>query len=101
MEDITVQELKDRLDASENVNVIDVREEYEYEEDNIGAIHIPLGEIPHRMEELEQYKDQELCMLCRSGGRSGQAKMFLQQQGFSKVRNVMGGMIAYRENEED
>jgi rhodanese-related sulfurtransferase len=101
MEDITVQELKERLDSNEDLNVIDVREEYEYEEDNIGSILIPLGQVPHRIGELEKFKDQELIMLCRSGNRSGQAKMYLQQMGFSKVRNVLGGMMAYRENEMD
>jgi len=99
MEDITVQELKERLEASESLNVIDVREAYEYEEDNLDSIHIPLGQLPHNLDKIEAYKDQELIMLCRSGNRSGQAKMFLQQQGFTKVRNVLGGMLDYRQNE--
>ena len=100
MEDISVEELRQRLEANEAINVIDVREAYEYEEDNLGSIHIPLGQLPFSMEQIEQYKDQELIMLCRTGNRSGQAKMYLAQQGFSKVRNVLGGIVEYRNNED-
>ena len=101
MEDITVQELKERLEASEDLNLIDVREQYEWDEDNLGGTHIPLGQIPHSLDKLEALKDQELIMLCRTGNRSGQAKMYLTQMGFSKVRNVLGGIMDYRLNEED
>ncbi len=94
--DIQPSELKERLAQNENLNIVDVREEWEYEENNIGAKNIPLGSIPNRLDELEQYKDQELILHCRSGARSGQAQKFLQQQGFSNVRNLLGGIIAYQ-----
>lgn len=96
MEDITVSELKSRLDKGEKFHFLDVREEWEYEEDNLGAENIPLGELPHRITELENIKDQEIVVHCRSGARSGNAKKFLESKGFNQVRNVLGGILAYR-----
>jgi len=98
--DITVAELKERLDKGEDLNFYDVREEHEYEEDNLGAILIPLGELPDHLDELEEIKDEEIIIHCRSGARSGKAKNFLEAQGFSNVRNVLGGILAYRELED-
>ncbi|RVU24671.1 rhodanese-like domain-containing protein [Sandaracinomonas limnophila] len=96
MEDITVQELKQRIDAQEKLNIFDVREEHEFDEFNIGATLIPLGELPDRLDEIEQFKDEELIIHCRSGARSGRAKDFLEMQGFTKVRNLLGGMIEWQ-----
>ena len=96
MEDITVQELKQRIDAQEKLNIIDVREEHEFDEFNIGATLISLGELPDRLDEIEQFKDEELIIHCRSGARSGRAKDFLEMQGFTKVRNLLGGMLAWQ-----
>lgn len=96
MEDITVNELKHRIENGEKFHFLDVREEWEYEEDNLGADNIPLGELPHRLQELEKLKDEELIIHCRSGARSGNAKKFLEGKGFTKVRNVLGGILAYR-----
>ncbi|ODS80296.1 MAG: NADH oxidase [Cytophagaceae bacterium SCN 52-12] len=98
--DITVEELKERLESGEELNLIDVREEHEYEADNLGAYLIPLGELPSRLSELEELKDQEVLVHCRSGARSDRAKQFLLGQGFSNVRNVLGGILAYRELED-
>jgi rhodanese-related sulfurtransferase len=95
--DITAQELKERLDKGETFNFLDVREDYEYEEENLGAKLIPLGELPDRIEELEAWKDQEVIVHCRSGARSGRAQTFLQGQGFTNVRNVLGGILAYNQ----
>ncbi|GAB2491180.1 MAG: rhodanese-like domain-containing protein [Cytophagales bacterium] len=97
MEDISVKELKSRLDKGEKFVFIDVREEWEYEEDNLGAQNIPLGELPHRLNELEKHKDSEIVVHCRSGARSGNAKKFMEGKGFTQVRNVLGGILAYRE----
>lgn len=99
--DITVEELKERLDKGEELNFYDVREEYEFEADNLGAILIPLGELPGRIDELEEIKDDEIIIHCRSGARSGKAKEFLEANGFANVRNVLGGILAYRELEEN
>jgi rhodanese-related sulfurtransferase len=94
--DITIEELKERLDKGENLNLIDVREEYEFDEFNIGATLIPLGELPDRLEEIEAWKDQEILIHCRSGARSGRAKEYLESEGYSNVRNVLGGMLAWQ-----
>lgn len=98
--DITVEELRERLESGEELNLIDVREEHEYEADNLGAYLIPLGELPSRLSELEELKDKEVLVHCRSGARSDRAKQFLIAQGFGNVRNVLGGILAYRELEE-
>ena len=94
MEDITVNELKQRQD--EKLNIIDVREDWEHQENNIGGLNIPLGTVPTRLGELESMKEQELVVYCRTGNRSGKVKQFLQQQGFSKVRNLLGGIEEFQ-----
>lgn len=98
MEDITVQELKTRLDKGESLNVIDVREPFEYEEYNIGGRLIPLGDLPGKLSDLSEIKDEEIIVHCRSGARSASAKAFLQQNGFNKVRNLLGGMLDWQKN---
>ena len=95
--DITVEQLKDLLNAENPINLFDVREEYEYEADNLGAILVPLGEIPERLGEFEAMKGQDIYIHCRSGARSGNAKQFLLSQGFENVHNVLGGIMAFRE----
>lgn len=95
--DITVEELKKRIESGEAINLIDVREEYEYEADNIGGQLIPLGDLPHRLNEIEELKDQEVLVHCRSGKRSETAQRFMQSQGFTNVRNVIGGILAYND----
>jgi len=99
MEDIYPRELKERLDKKEEVNLVDVREVWENEENNIGGLNIPLGTIPHRLDEIENLKDQELIVYCRSGNRSGQAKQYLEQQGFTRVRNLLKGIMGYMDQE--
>jgi rhodanese-related sulfurtransferase len=95
--DITVNELKQRLDAGEKLNIIDVREPHEYAAYNIGAKLIPLGELAVRSGELEELKNQEIIVHCRSGARSANAKLLLEDLGFSNVRNLLGGMLAWQE----
>ena len=98
--DITVEELKERLEKGEDLHFYDVREEHEYEEDNLGAVLIPLGELPDHLNELEPLKNEEIIIHCRSGARSGKAAKFLESQGYTNVRNVLGGILAYRELED-
>lgn len=100
MQDITVEELRDKLKAGEDFLFIDVREEWEYEEDNLGAKNIPLGELPFTLDEFESYKEKEIVVQCRSGARSGNAKNFMVSKGFSNVRNLLGGILAYRSMED-
>lgn len=95
MADIEVKELKERLDKGEKVNLIDVREEWEYAEKNLGARLIPLGSLPQRINEIESLKDEEIVVHCKTGGRSGQAKKYLESQGFTNVRNLIGGIEGY------
>ncbi len=98
MEDITVQELKQKLDAGEQFVFIDVREPWEYEEFNLGAQLIPLGDLVNRAWELEAHKNDEIVVHCKSGGRSGMAKQLLTAQGFTKVRNTLGGVLEWKAN---
>ena len=101
MEDINVSELREKLQNKEDFIFIDVREEWEYEEDNLGAQNIPLGQLPYELDEFEKSKDKEIVLQCRSGARSGNAKKFMETRGFTKVRNLLGGILAYRQMEEE
>lgn len=101
MEDITVKELKERLDNKEEFTFLDVREEWEYEEDNIGAFNIPLGQLPHQLDQIDKHKHDEIVVHCRSGARSGNAKKFLETKGYTKVRNVLGGILAFKALENE
>jgi adenylyltransferase/sulfurtransferase len=93
--EITVNELKQKLDNSEGINVLDVREPHEYEVANIGVRLIPLGELPQRLAELEQ--DDILAIHCKTGARSARAVKLLQDAGFQNVYNVKGGITAWSE----
>lgn len=97
MQDITIEELKSRMDKEENLYIIDVREPHEYEVYNIGAELIPLGTLINSVDDLEDYKNEEIVLHCRSGARSGQAKEFLKAHGYTKARNLLGGMMAWQE----
>ena len=93
--EITVSELKGKLDGGESVNVLDVREPHEYEVANIGARLIPLAELPERLVELD--RDETLAVHCKSGGRSARAVKLLREAGFQNVHNVKGGIDAWSE----
>ena len=93
---ITVTELRDRLSKGEKINLVDVREPAEHNEFNIGGELIPLGEIQSmNVDQLEDYKDKELILYCRSGNRSGQACQILEMMGFTNTKNLQGGMLAW------
>lgn len=95
--DITVQELKERMDAGDsNFVLIDVREPYEHEEFNIGGQLIPVGQVMAAIPSLEAHKDDEIIVYCRSGNRSGMAKMLMEAAGFKNVKNLLGGMLAWQ-----
>jgi rhodanese-related sulfurtransferase len=98
MQNITAEELKSRLDAGENMNIIDVREPHENAEFNIGGTLIPLGKIQTmQIDEIEDLKEKELIVYCRSGNRSGQACLFLDTLGFKNTKNLVGGMLGWQE----
>jgi adenylyltransferase/sulfurtransferase len=90
---ITPVELKRRLDAGEDVFVLDVREPHEYQIVNIGAPLIPLGELPNRLGELDP--NREIVIHCKTGGRSQRAAELLQKSGFKNVTNLAGGITAW------
>ncbi|MBP6590572.1 MAG: rhodanese-like domain-containing protein [Chitinophagaceae bacterium] len=97
MQTITVDELKARMDAGEKLNLIDCREPNEYAEFNIGATLIPLGKFQtFQIDELEDLKNEEVIIHCRSGNRSGQACMLLDTMGFTNTKNVIGGMLEWQ-----
>ena len=91
--EITVEELKRKLDAGDNVLVLDVREPHEYQICNIGGHLIPLGDLPKRMAELDP--GRETVVHCRSGVRSAKAVFQLQRAGFANVNNLQGGILAW------
>ena len=92
--EITVTELKARMDRGEDVFVLDVREPHEYEINRIpGSTLIPLGDLAERYGELDP--NREIVSQCKSGVRSARAAAFLREQGFSNVRNLKGGDLAW------
>jgi len=86
-------ELKRRLDAGEDIFVLDVREPHEYQIANLGAKLIPLGDLPARARELDS--SREIVVYCKGGGRSQKAAEFLAQSGFKKLHNLAGGINAW------
>jgi sulfur-carrier protein adenylyltransferase/sulfurtransferase len=95
MGDMTVEELKRRRDAGEDIFVLDVREPHEYQIANIGGHLIPLNDLPKRIGELEP--NREMVVHCKMGGRSAKAVDFLRQSGFTRVHNLAGGITAWAE----
>ncbi|QAY65682.1 rhodanese-like domain-containing protein [Paenibacillus protaetiae] len=93
--EITTEELQERLENGEKLNLVDVREQDEWEAGHIGEARlIPLSEIQERADEFSRDGEQ-VYIICRSGGRSGKACEFLQAGGLSVV-NVKGGMLAWQ-----
>ncbi|MBA2563673.1 MAG: rhodanese-like domain-containing protein [Chitinophagaceae bacterium] len=98
MTNITPEQVKQRLDAGEKLNLLDVREPYENVEFNIGGMLIPIGKIQSlQIEEIEDLKNEEVILYCRSGNRSGMGAMVLDQLGFTNTKNLTGGMLAWQE----
>ncbi len=93
--EITVHELKVRLDAGEDFILLDVREPREYEIANLGGTLIPLGQLANRLEELADYKNKSIVVHCRSGARSANAVSFMRAQGFNEAVNLKGGTLAW------
>jgi rhodanese-related sulfurtransferase len=93
MKQITVKEVEALINEGKKLNIIDVREVDEVAAGKIpGAVSIPLGLVEFRMHELN--KTKEYLMVCRSGGRSGQASRYLESYGFNVI-NMVGGMLAW------
>jgi rhodanese-related sulfurtransferase len=91
---ITVEDLKVRLDAGENIHLIDVREDHEVAQGMIpGAIHLPLGQVPQSLDQIP--REEEIIFICRSGYRSDQACQYLASLGYTGTTNLEGGMLAW------
>jgi adenylyltransferase/sulfurtransferase len=93
MPEISVEELKRRQGAGEDIFVLDVREPHEYQICNLGGHLIPLNDLPKRVNELDS--SREIVAHCKMGGRSAKAVDFLRQAGFTKVKNLTGGINAW------
>jgi len=90
--DITATELREKIN---DYTLLDVREPHEWNAGHLdGAIHIPMQQVPTRLDEIA--KDREIVVICRSGARSARVQQFLQSQGFVGVKNLTGGMMAWR-----
>ena len=90
---LSVKEFKQRIDAGENLFLLDVREPYEYQIAQIGGTLIPQNDVPQRLAEIP--RDREIVVQCRSGARSQRIAEFLKQSGYSKVVNLAGGILAW------
>ena len=98
---ITVNQLGEKMKLNPELVILDVRNPYELEEylgQIEGAINIPVQELEKRIDELKEYKDREIAVICRSGVRSVTATNILLQNGFNAI-NIEGGMIRYRAEE--
>lgn len=93
MKEISVQELKEKLDKGEDFQLIDVREDFEYQTSNLGGELIPLGGILIEQDKIAH--DKPVVIMCRSGRRSAAAIMQLEQQGFTNLYNLQGGILAW------
>src|SRR5437763_8088702 len=91
--EISVEELKRRLDAKDDLFILDVREPHEYQICNLGGYLIPLNDLPKRVSELDS--SREIVVHCKMGGRSAKAAAFLLQSGLRKVHNLAGGITAW------
>jgi adenylyltransferase/sulfurtransferase len=90
---ITVKELKCRIDAGEDVNILDVREPWEQKLAQIGGKLIPQNEVPRRLAEID--REREIIVHCHAGVRSQRIAEFLKQQGYPRVANLAGGINAW------
>jgi rhodanese-related sulfurtransferase len=96
MQEMTPAEVVARQERGEAPMLLDVREDWELAIARLEpAVHIAMGDIPSRFRELPQ--DRDVVVLCRSGGRSAQVAQFLQQQGYTRVWNLAGGILAWAE----
>ena len=90
---LSVQDLKRRLDSGDNLFILDVREPFEYKIANIGGTLIPQNEVPQRLGEID--RTREIVVQCKSGGRSQRIAEYLKQSGYPQVVNLAGGILAW------
>jgi len=98
MANITVQELKERMDKGEELYIVDVREPDEHAAFNIGGKLVPVGDIlAMQTDDIDEWKEKEVIFYCRSGARSARAAQFAEMLGFENTVNLTGGMLAWKE----
>ena len=98
MQDISVHELSEKIKSKDNFILIDVRESYEHTEFNIGGDLASLQtSLMNKIHEMQGKENEEIVVYCKSGSRSGMAKQLFAQAGFKNVRNLIGGMLYWRE----
>jgi rhodanese-related sulfurtransferase len=93
--EITVEELKKKMDAGEDFQLIDCRQPDEFNLSNIGGTLIPMNEMPQHLNDFDP--DKELFIFCRTGSRSAMVTEFLRRNGFPNAQNVQGGIFAWNE----
>jgi adenylyltransferase/sulfurtransferase len=94
MKEVTVQELKRLMDSKADIQLIDVREPYEYDVCNLEGELIPMAEVPHNTDRIA--KDKQVILHCRSGRRSGDIILWLEKNhGFTNLYNLKGGILAW------
>jgi adenylyltransferase/sulfurtransferase len=104
MQQITVQEFKEKIEAGEDVFLLDVREPFEQYQSKIdyeNATLISVDELPGRLDEIENHKDDEVVCMCRSGSRSSKACQLLEQKGFENVKSLKGGINQWAREIDD
>jgi adenylyltransferase/sulfurtransferase len=94
MSQINATDFIKRLDNGETLNLLDVREETEYLTYNIGGHNMPLSQLPASLDKVSHNKNEEFIVICTKGLRSETARVILNQNGYTNVRNLTGGLIA-------
>lgn len=95
MKEISVEELKEKIDNNEDFQLIDVRETFEYETSNLDGLNIPLANVLLEKDKISQ--DKPVVVHCRSGKRSAQAIMLLEREGYTNLSNLAGGILAWKD----
>src|SRR5690606_25077567 len=96
MKEITVEELKLKIDNQEDFQLIDVREDFEYETSNIDGENIPLATVLLNVDKIS--REKPVVVHCRSGKRSAQAIQLLESKGYTNLSNLAGGILAWKES---
>jgi rhodanese-related sulfurtransferase len=92
--DISAQEILERLEQRQPINILDVREPIEFHTWNVGGVNVPLGQLEQQIGELHWNKSEEIIVVCRAGIRSATAKSILTLNGYGNIRNLSGGLMA-------
>lgn len=95
MKEISVHELKEKIDNQEDFQLIDVREDFEYETSNLNAVHISMHKIFEEIDKIA--KDKPVIIHCRSGKRSGDVIKLLEAKGYTNLSNLKGGILAWKD----